>query len=477
MAGIGFQLRRLAQNDTISSIVAAAGHAAVIAAGPWLFTIIALGLITLITEQIAGLNVLADFRAIVIYAFAVSLVFAAPITIVATRLVGDALWLKQPERIPGLLMAGCTASLVPVGLAALLLIAFIRPPMDVAIAVMAGCLIVGLIWIALAFSGAVRDYRGVTLSFIVGLLTALVMTVAAVMLGYGRVAMAWGFICGLAVTFFGLTSRVLITFPHPVRAPLQDLAAIGRGMVTYAPLVLGALIGTAGVWIDKVIFWLSPLGERVDSGLLHAPLYDSTMFIASLVIIPSLGAFVMKLETGFFDRYQQYYATIASHGTLDQIEAARQRLARYTLENLSLITVGQVGLTAIILLTAPVIIDALGLQFRQVAILRFGALGAVFQFVFIAATSMLLFFDRRKPYLALQVLFFVLNAGLSYLSLQVGENAYGVGYFLACFISALAAYIVMDRTFQELNFLTFIGNNPSITPAKPVRDARPVAQS
>jgi polysaccharide biosynthesis protein PelG len=477
MAGIGFQLRRLADKQTISSIVAAAGHAAVIAAGPWLFTIFALGLITLITEQVAGLSVLADFRAIVIYAFAVSLVFAAPVTIVATRLVGDALWLKQPERIPGLLMAGCATSTVPVGFAALLLISFIRPPLPVAVALFAGCLLVGMIWIALAFSGAVRDYRGVTLSFIVGLVAALVLTVTAAMLGFGRVEMAWGFIAGLAVTFFGLVSRILVTFPHPVQAPQRDLAAIGRGMVVYTPLVLGALIGTAGVWIDKVVFWLSPLGERVGSGLLHAPIYDSTMFIASLVIIPSLGSFVMKLETGFFDRYQQYYATIASHGTLDQIEAARQRLARYTLENLSLITVGQVGLTAIILLTAPVIVDALGLQYRQIAILRYGALGAVFQFVFIAATSMLLFFDRRRPYLLLQVLFFVLNAGLTYITIQIGENAYGIGYFLACFISAAAAYIVMDRTFQGLNFLTFIGNNPSITPASEYRGRRALARS
>ena len=54
MAGIGFQLRKLARQETISSVVAAAGHAAVIAAGPWLFTIFALATITLLTEEIAG---------------------------------------------------------------------------------------------------------------------------------------------------------------------------------------------------------------------------------------------------------------------------------------------------------------------------------------------------------------------------------------------------------------------------------------
>ena len=92
MAGIGFQLRRLARQETISSVLAAAGHAAVIAAGPWLFTIFALASIGFIADQITGREILSNFRAIIIYAFATSLVMAAPVTIVATRLVGDALW-------------------------------------------------------------------------------------------------------------------------------------------------------------------------------------------------------------------------------------------------------------------------------------------------------------------------------------------------------------------------------------------------
>ena len=91
MAGIGFQLRRLARQDTISSVLAAAGHAAVIAAGPWLFTIFALATITFVTDQIAGLAVLANFRAIVIYAFATSLVMASPTNRVATMVTGAAM--------------------------------------------------------------------------------------------------------------------------------------------------------------------------------------------------------------------------------------------------------------------------------------------------------------------------------------------------------------------------------------------------
>ena len=199
------------------------------------------------------------------------------------------------------------------------------------------------------------------------------------------------------------------------------------------------------------------------------------MFIASLGIIPALSAFVLRLETDFFERYQQYYATISSHGTYTQIEGARERMHVYTLDNLTLISVLQIGICAVVVLTAPLIIESLGLQFRQISILRYGALGAVFQFVFIACSAILLFFDRRRMFLRMQLILLGLMAALTLISLRLGSEFYGVGYFLACLIGGFVAYWLADRTFANLNFLTFIGNNPSIEPASTVapEDRRP----
>jgi len=462
MAGIGFQLRKLSRQETISSVVAAAGHAAVIAAGPWLFTIFALAAITLLTEEIAGRATLADFRVVVIYAFGVSLVLTAPVTIVATRRVADALWLKKPQNVPPLLFGAFIWSLFTSGLGVGLLCLKFSPPAPIAISLAAMSLLVALIWVALCFCGAVRDYMGVTLSFLVGLVAALLGAVAAATLDLGSAGMAAGFLVGLTLTFLGLTVRILRTFPQPVFSPWQGVRELWSGAGLYWHLAAGALLGTAGVWVDKWVFWVSAVGERVGAGFIHAPLYDSAMFISSLVIIPSLAAFVTKLETDFFDRYQHYYATIKTHGTIGQIEESRARLATYTLDNLTLITVAQVGICAVLILSAPAIVEALNLQFRQIAILRYGALGAVFQFIFIASTSILLFFDRRRLYLALQAMFFILNLVLTTITISISEDYYGVGYFLACLLSSLVALVLANRTFANLNFLTFIGNNPTI---------------
>lgn len=462
MAGIGFELRRLSRQQSLSGIVGAFGHAAVIAAGPWLFTIISLATITLVSEQVAGLATLANFRAVIIYAFALSLVLTAPVTIVATRLVADALWLKQPERVRPLLFGAYALAIGFVSSGTALLALYFRMPLALAAALLAASLTVALIWVALAFCGAVRDYRGVTLSFIAGQLMAIVASLAAALAGLGAVGIVCGFVAGLTLTLVGLTLRVLATFPGRLVAPELGFEAMLSGFATYRHLAFGALAATTGVWIDKWIFWFSGIGEPVEGGLVHAPLYDSAMFIASLVVIPALAMFVVQLETGFFERYQHYYSNIQTHGTLGQIERSRRRLASFTLDHLVLITVMQVGICAVLILSAPMIVDALNLQFQQISILRYGALGAVFQFIFIASTSMLLFFDRRRLYLALQLVFLALNAGLTGASVHFGETYFGVGYFAACLVASAIAYLAADSTFERLNFLTFLGNNPSV---------------
>ena len=42
MAGIGFALRTLVERDDLSARLQGYGHAAIVAAGPWLFTVLAL---------------------------------------------------------------------------------------------------------------------------------------------------------------------------------------------------------------------------------------------------------------------------------------------------------------------------------------------------------------------------------------------------------------------------------------------------
>jgi uncharacterized membrane protein len=463
MAGIGFALRRLSRQDNLIGRAASIGHAAVVAAGPWIFTILSLGLITLATEQVAGLTTLETFRAAVIYAFCVSLVTTAPIVMVTTRLVADALYQRRFESIAGVYVGALSAAAIPAAVVVALLYAgLLRLPLDLGVAAASCCLIVALIWVSLALAGTVRDYAGVTLAFVVGLLIAVLGAVAAAILDLKAVGLLWGFNTGLAITLFWLMSRVLVTFPHDVPDPIAGLRDLVRAVRRYWVIALGALAANAAIWIDKFIMWLSPIGETVEGGFIHAPLYDSAMFVACLTIIPALSFFVVHLETDFFESYQRYYADVRQHATLRRIEDSRRNLTEVTLGALFHIIMIQVGLCAVVVLMAPVIVELLNLQFRQISILRFGTLSALFQFIFLACSAVLLFLDRRWSYLVLQVLFLVLNGALTWVTMKLGWRFHGLGFFIAALISSLAAFVWMERSLNNLNYLTFIGNNPSV---------------
>ena len=140
--------------------------------------------------------------------------------------------------------------------------------------------------------------------------------------------MLWCFSLGLGLTLFGLLVRIISTFPFRISSLAAPTRALGRAFIDYWPIALGGLFGAIGVWIDKWVVWLSPFGTTIQNNLLHAPLYDSAMFVAYLVVIPAYAAFVAHLEVKFFRNYRLFYNSILEHGTLAQIRATAAACAK-----------------------------------------------------------------------------------------------------------------------------------------------------
>ena len=182
-------------------------------------------------------------------------------------------------------------------------------------------------------------------------------------------------------------------------------------------------------------------------GCLHAPLYDSAMFVSYLVVIPAYAAFVVHLEVRFFRNYRLFYSSILEHATLAQIRAHGRRLRDETIVSLSSITVPQLVICALVALSAPVVVDVLDMQYRQVGTLRLGVIGAAFQFLFITCSSLTLYFDRRDRVSASCRRFSSSSiAALTWALLPLGPNYLGLGFLAASAISALIAYLALART-------------------------------
>src|SRR5258705_1906618 len=263
MAGIGFRLRALGEQDNLLAPLASIGHAAMIAAGPWLFTVTALELIGILATDQVSRSVIDGFRLVVIYAFAISLISSAPIVLVAARLVGDALYARDAGRVRPLFLAASVLSAgASIAMALVCHLTVYAVPTATAIPAASCCAIGALIWVALAFCGAVRDYQGITQGFLCGLGLAVIATAIAARADGGWIGMIWAFNAGLLIVLVALVSRVLVTFPQPVASASTAILTFGAGMACHLTLALAGLLGATGLWVDKRVMWIAPAAIR-----------------------------------------------------------------------------------------------------------------------------------------------------------------------------------------------------------------------
>ena len=460
MAGIGFELQKLSARNTLSAQFSAAAHGAVVATGPWLFTIASLALIALATEHLGDRAALSTFRVVVFYGFCLSFIASSPAIITGVRLVADAIYAEKIGEVPGIFLNCLLWAALPTAMVGLIVyFVLFNLPWFAGITAIATCILTSLVWVATAFCSAIRNYRIVTLSFLFGMIVVTVNVILLAEFGQGTEGMLIGMNIGLCTIAVSLINQIFVTFPHPVKSSTIDPIGFARKIANRWVLCAGATAASTAIWVDKFVLWYSQAGETVLWGLRHAPIYDSALFVSFLCIVPALAQYVIHIETDFYRRYQKYYYDISTHACLRDIKQNADNLQLSTQNAVLGIWYRHVVVCGIAFLLGPVIIASIGLEYKQLSIFRMGVLGALFHFFFFACSSIIIFLDRQRLFLGLQVLFLVTNLGFTMISLLGGESYLGTGYFTAILGCAVLSYFAMIRVLNDINYLTFIANN------------------
>jgi polysaccharide biosynthesis protein PelG len=462
MAGIGFELRKLARRDDLFGIVESHAHSALASAGPWLFTILSLGGLVMFGSELVSLDALNNFRLIVIYNFAFSLVLSGPIVMVATRYLADSLYAKDVSQAPAMLLSGMAIVFVasaPVVIPFYLFYANLST--GARLAAIANFFIVSGIWVACLFLTALKDYNKISLAFAIGMASALL---GALVLSpsWGLAGMLTGFTCGLTLLLASLIGRILAEYPHAVDRLFDFRPYLRR----YWDLALSGLLYNLAIWIDKIVMWMSSQRVEHTSGLISYPDYDSAMFLAYLTIVPSMASFVLSVETDFFEKYLKYYRDIQRHASYESICANRVLLTRAITQGARRFIVLQAAISVTSILAAPSLFAAFHINYTQLGMFRIGVLGAFFQVLFLSMTIVLSYFDMRRMTLAIQCSFLAANLLFSWVTLYLGMPWYGYGYFMACLTVFVITFLCLARVLDRLPYQTFILSNPSVAPKR-----------
>lgn len=458
MAGIGFTLRRLARKDDILGLLSAFTHSALASTGPWLFTVIALAGVAMLQLKMDGPLDFVNFRIVIIYNFAFSLVFAAPIYMVATRCLADSLHNRNVASAPGMLlgclMLGYTYQLPIV---AWFYLMYVDLPTSVQLSAIANFFLISSIWVIAVFLTALKDYMAVTRAFGIGMILAIIGA-AALVDQYGTAGMINGFSIGIAFIMFSMFANVMCEYNYKPREPFGFLSFFKE----YWELAAGGFFYSVAIWVDKWIMWFAPEAEVLPSHMRQYPNYDSAMFLAFLTIVPSMAVFVFSVETNFFERYLKFYRDILNHANMKQIKKNQQGILDSIFSSARNFIVLQGTISFISIVLAASVFAWFNINYLQIGIFRIGVLAVFFHALALFLTIIMSYFDCRRLAMLVQGFFMVTNALFTYLTLDLGFPYYGYGYFVSSVLTFVIAAVLAFRHIRDLPYHAFITNNYSV---------------
>lgn len=457
MAGIGFQLAKTARDGGVGGIAGAAAFGAVISAGPWMITAVAMGLLNQWAVSHLHSSDGATVQTVLIYAFSLSALAAGPITILATRMAADKIFARDAGGVMGIMLVALAAG----GITALALGALVfgrlaaLPPIQ---AVPATLTLAWLtqIWIAAPLLTALRRYRAVPVAYLAG------VAVAAALLAALRDPDATGVLAviagGVASTLAGVLWVIGRHFATGPALPARDAIAPRLAAI----VACAGIAAVAAVWIDKWMLWWGPSSIPAIGLLRLNPINDQGSFLGLLTMVPGLTLILIVAETRFDRAFDDLIARCTGTSTLDRIEEARREVMRTVLDALRLLVLVQALVAALAWVLAVPMFDLIGADVRAIFAFRQTSLGAVFHIVAIATTVVLAYYDLFGRILLTWTFFAIGSAVATALQWDAGFAAFGWGYMAGAVVGASVGLALAGEATVNLTYLLFVGNNPSV---------------
>lgn len=454
MAGIGFELRKLMRRGSLTGIARAYLYAGVISSGPMILSCFGILIIGVLSASVVKpSDLVTQFQVSVTYMIAGSLIATGPLQLSFTRFVSDRCYDGRADLVlPNYraVQLVCTALTGLLGTAAMS-VGFGETPLAYRLLMIAGFVTASNIWIAVVFLSSLKQYRQVLWSFALGY--AAVVGLALALNRYGLTGLLGGFVAVHAVLLLCLSA---IVHRQYAGARYISFEAFSRRFM-YVSLAWVGFMFNLGVWIDKFVFWFSPVtGTRV-IGWFHASvIYDIPVFIAYVCVMPAMAVFLVRIEADFAGYYDAFYDAVRKGATLQRIGAMRDMMVRSVRAGLFEIVKVQIVVALFVLAFGAALLGALRISPLYLPLLVVDVIAASLQVLFLGLLNVMFYLDARRDVLKLTTLFVALNAALTVLSIRIGPPAYGYGFACALLIATLVAMRMLDAKFSSLEYETYM---------------------
>ena len=326
MAGIGFELKKLFQKRGLAATAKAYGYAGVICTGPMLLGIVLLIGIAFICDHTGATRHNRELlNCMITYTLLASLTVTSFFSMVVTRYIADMLYEERHEAVLSSFW-GSTAILLVVGgimYGIFLLFSGINLIDQFLCLEFFGELIVT--WNAMSYLTAIKDYKGILISFITAVAVSLLVGFLLLLIGIPHVeALMIAVTIGYGIMLLWDVTLLYRYFPQSEISAFFFL----RWVDQFLPLAFTGLFTNIGLFAHLVIMWCGPIRVHVQGLFYGAPYHDVPAMIAYLTILITTVNFVVSVEVNFYPKYRNYYSLFNDKGEIKDILQAGNEMRK-----------------------------------------------------------------------------------------------------------------------------------------------------
>ena len=346
MAGLGFELRKVYNKGSFLAKQKAYGYAGIIYVGPMILGILLiLAVVYLSVFGRFGNSERDHLLGLISYSILASLAITNIFSMVVTRYVSDMLYEEKFEKVlPSYFSSG--AMMWGIGFVSYGLFLFLSgiPLLEIVLNLLLFSELC-LIWHAVNYLTAVKDYRSILKTFAMAIL---------ITLGAGFLALSLSIPYGLLLSTCIAYAYILI-----------QMIRIMIWFDEYFNLFKVGIYLFIGLFAHIVINWFGPLSKGIGGLFRTAPVYDVSAMLAYLVTLVSTVSFVVSVEVVFYPKFRKYYQLYDGVGSVDKINQTEVDMLRTLRNELKYLSWKQLLATLLAMFVGIVLLGVLPLGFNS----------------------------------------------------------------------------------------------------------------
>lgn len=463
MAGIGFELKKIFEENTISSKVKGFSYATLISVGPMIVSVL---MLIMISGMLKSLNIDIANRelitASIMYAYIFSMISVSGFVLVISRYVSDKLYMGEVKDVLSSIVGVVGINLLIGGTVAMVF--YYNSPLDQSFKVLSYLFFLELsvIYILIAYISALKDYMRIVMSFAIGALIAVLASIFFVGIGTVITSAVLG---GMVFGFLFTIVFMLIAIKNFFRTLSPNVFSFLHYMYKMPYLFLINLCYTFGLFAHNFIFWrFSDISREIMDTYMVSTNYDDATFFAVLTIIPATVLFVVRVETTFYKKYRKFCRNLEGGGTLKNIESAkREMISVLRKELINIIQVQFVLTLLLVVFGVLILLPVLGKDRQTIELFVLLAIGYFMTYMTFIMITILLYFDNQEDSFKIATIFLLTNSSLTYISVLLGETYYGLGLPISALISFMIGNYYLNKTLENIDYRLFSKGRKSTT--------------